>query len=70
MGNGLGNYAEYWAAFEAHPYLQVRRIDQIWSCVQLWQACCAVVCNARACACASGHAAVHHGRHKLRSRAP
>lgn len=23
MGNGLGNYAEYWAAFESHPYLQV-----------------------------------------------
>lgn len=23
MGNGLGNYREYWEAFEAHPYLQV-----------------------------------------------
>ena len=23
MGNGLGNYREYWEAFEAHPHLQV-----------------------------------------------
>ena len=25
MGNGLGNYREYWEAFEAHPHLQVGR---------------------------------------------
>ena len=31
MGNGLGNYQEYWEAFEAHPYLQVLspRVDCI-----------------------------------------
>ena len=23
MGNGLGNYREYWEAYERHPYLQV-----------------------------------------------
>ena len=24
MGNSTGNIAEYWAAFEAHPHLQVQ----------------------------------------------
>ena len=29
MGNGLGNYAEYWAAFEAHPCLQVSAVSAL-----------------------------------------